>query len=132
MTFLETLKRLDAEATGAKWEREPVKEYRGISEPSINHNWNNIAGIERGDKSMYGNSVVSEPRYIAYPDAELICLLRNNTKAIIELVSTVQKFVNKFGHSEDCDFENEEEDDRECTCGMEAFELALSKLKGDV
>ena len=131
MTFLETLKRLDAEATGAKWEREPVKEYRGISEPSINHNWNNIAGIERGDKSMYGNSVVSEPRYIAYPDAELICLLRNNTQAIIELVGAAEELL---GHRLVPDLNTPE---YTTTPGslwtlFKNVRDALSKLKGDV
>jgi hypothetical protein len=97
--FLEQLKQLDAEATPGPWIADSEATY--IFAPDTNP----VAEM-RG----YG---AGEPQE---PNQELICLLRNNTQTIIELVQIAQQIL-----VTDLDGYNERK-----------LSDALSKLKGDV
>jgi len=103
MTFLETLKRLDAEATRGPW-------------------------FSSEDYGVYQTAHITRDIWQipqTFTDQEIICLLRNNASAIIELVGAVKEF--HIEHSDSCAYEL----GRQCDCGHDKVIEALANLRGD-
>jgi len=110
MTFLEKLKRLDAEATPGPW-RIPGKE---IKHDSI-YQWGHIV---HGDRTLFQYNDNFDGSF----DKPLVCLLRNNVPALIELVEAAEG----LSHYGNCDIKYGD------PCGHCAIISAIEKLKGDV
>ncbi len=119
MTFLDQLKKLDAEATPGQ-----------IAVCNIT----NAPQARRRDlgtiSTQFPHAIdVLIASQLEPNDAELICLLRNNTQAIIDLVSAVQSLGYSIEHFHKTQW------DESATLVMVNAELAvkdLAKLKGDV
>jgi hypothetical protein len=113
MTFLDHLKKLDAQATPEPWFND-IGNYE-IESHSKNR-WRKV--VVEYEKDSTG----CIPASTSYVDKDLICLLRNNAQAIIELVDSLNSVLS-------------EEDVKEMLlCYVQGARVieSLSKLKGDV
>jgi len=107
MTFLETLKRLDAEATRGPW-------------------------FSNEDYGVYQTAHITRDIWQipqTFTDQEIICLLRNNAKAIIELVEAAELIVKE---TEEWVSKAEEGELRTLHFHFLKLRESVQKLKGDV
>ena len=109
VTFLETLKKLDAEASPGTWNPGGTDDWITI--------FKDYSAIARIENKVKKTPVTQED----WANSELICLLRNNTQAIIELVEAAEK-------QNEWQLKHAVYD----IYLAEAVHDALSKLKGDV